>query len=204
MEPVDLADMKTFLRVDTTLDDDLITGLITASRTWCEDYTQRRFINQQWRLGLDFFPGTVFRDGVSDQYSRPVLVGPTAVFAGFQYAILLPYPPAVSVDSFTWKDQNGDTQTLAPITNYTQDLVTQPARLTPLFGQIWPIAQIIANAVQITYTCGYGTVGSEIPAGILVAIKLLVAHWYENRVPAENDIPLAVKAVLGPYRDLRF
>lgn len=153
--------------------------------------------------------------------------------------------------------------------NFIQDLSSNPARLTPLFGQFWPVARVVANAVQIDYVCGYGgpvTVGTtngspvigtatftasnvgqpiaipgagpngstlntiiqsvsggvgtmatlasatvsgatavlNIPEGIKTGIKMLVAHWYETRVPGETNIPMAVKAVLGNFRDMRF
>jgi hypothetical protein len=154
--------------------------------------------------------------------------------------------------------------------NYTHDLASQPARLTPIFGQMWPVARVIVNAVQVEFVCGYGgpvtvsmdpnstaitgatfastdvgkpisipgagpngdtlntilaavdgsgngttrtaaftgvtdvTAVMNIPEGIKTAIKLLTTYWYENRVPDNNNIPMAVKAVLGPYRDLRF
>jgi len=41
--------------------------------------------------------------------------------------------------------------------NFVSDLQSQPARLMPLFGQMWPVARVVANAVQMTYTVGYAT-----------------------------------------------
>jgi hypothetical protein len=87
--------------------------------------------------------------------------------------------------------------------NYVQDLLSQPARLTPVFGQFWPIARVVTNAVQIQFICGYGDDDTTVPEGIKTAIKLLVNYWYENRIPDQSGIPMAVKASLGPYRDLR-
>lgn len=53
-------------------------------------------------------------------------------------------------------------------------------------------------------TSGAATyLGKPVPPMICVAIKLLVSKWYECRMPADEEIPSAVKAVLGPYRDLR-
>jgi uncharacterized phiE125 gp8 family phage protein len=88
--------------------------------------------------------------------------------------------------------------------NYVEDLLSQPARLTPVFGQMWPVARVVANAVQITYVCGYGDDPSAVPEGIKTGIKLLVNHWYENRLPDESNIPMMVRAALSPFRDLRF
>ena len=153
--------------------------------------------------------------------------------------------------------------------NFVQDIVSKPARLTPIFGQFWPVARVVVNAVQIDYVCGYGgpltvstSAGSPIlgaavfaasdigktisipgaapwgstlntiilsvdgsgigtmaavpettlsnvvavynvPESIKTAIKLLTTYWYETRVPDETNIPMAVKAILGPWRDLR-
>jgi hypothetical protein len=160
-------------------------------------------------------------------------------------------------------------------TDFIQDIASQPARLMPLFGQMWPVARITANAVTVDYVSGYGgnvtvstTAGSAVitgysfaqtdvgspisisgagapnagdptdfastvlsvddggnatlaanvpaevadataylgvpvPVEIVIAIKMLVSHWYENRLPSESDIPFAVKALLMPYRDQR-
>jgi hypothetical protein len=41
--------------------------------------------------------------------------------------------------------------------NFVEDLLSQPARLMPIFGQAWPCARIIANAVQMNYTLGYAS-----------------------------------------------
>jgi len=48
--------------------------------------------------------------------------------------------------------------------------------------------------------------GSPVPEG-LIAIKLLVAHWYENRgIIALGDevamLPASVSALIAPYRVL--
>jgi hypothetical protein len=41
--------------------------------------------------------------------------------------------------------------------NFVEDLESQPARLMPIFGQMWPVARVIANAVQINFTLGYAS-----------------------------------------------
>lgn len=64
-------------------------------------------------------------------------------------------------------------------------------------------------AIDITGT-GTGThfVG-EVPQAIKQAMLLLIGHWYENREAvnigsAANEFPLAVDALLAPYRNMRF
>lgn len=39
--------------------------------------------------------------------------------------------------------------------NFVYDLQANPARLMPVFGQMWPVARVTANAVQIDYQVGY-------------------------------------------------
>jgi hypothetical protein len=41
--------------------------------------------------------------------------------------------------------------------NFVEDLYSQPARLMPIFGQMWPVARVVANAVQMNYTVGYAS-----------------------------------------------
>ena len=42
--------------------------------------------------------------------------------------------------------------------NFVLDLLSQPARLTPVFGTVWPVARVTTNAVQLSYTLGYASV----------------------------------------------
>lgn len=159
-EPVTLDQAKQYLRLDSgfTQDDDLITGLIVAARRWAEVYTRRRFIYQTVRLEMDFFPGYIDTRvvGGASHYSAVFASGANAVLSGLRYAILLPYPPVHHIAAFTYTDQNGNVTPVTPQTQYVADLDSQPARLMPPFGQFWPIAQVIGNAVRVDFVTGYG------------------------------------------------
>jgi hypothetical protein len=168
--------------------------------------------------------------------------------------------------------------------NYVEDKLSNPARVMPIFGQMWPVARVVSNAVQLDYTCGFAqsiqvTTGGGSPpnpsqitaqgysfqstdvgrpisiqgAGmngatlntiiatvnadgtavvrdppqtavtspatsllvnapyanpshwenIRLGIKMLCERWYELRIPDQCDIPMAVKSVFYPIRDLR-
>jgi hypothetical protein len=39
--------------------------------------------------------------------------------------------------------------------NFISDLQSQPARLTPIFGQMWPVARVVANAINVDYEVGF-------------------------------------------------
>jgi hypothetical protein len=69
--------------------------------------------------------------------------------------------------------------------------VDELLRLTPPFGQIWPIMLPQIGSVKVAYVTGYGddatgakgggSWGSGIPDDILTWMKLRVATLYENR-----------------------
>jgi uncharacterized phiE125 gp8 family phage protein len=56
IEPLSLADAKTFLRVEHDDDDAVIAGLIAAARGQIEALTRRALIVQSWRVTLDRWP----------------------------------------------------------------------------------------------------------------------------------------------------
>jgi hypothetical protein len=205
-EPVALAELKSFMRIDPSDNgqDDLITSLAIAARDWCENFTQRRFITQTIRLETDWFPGYVDSKLVGSKVSSPFVSGANSVLVGIRYAIVLPYPPVQEITTFSYLNANGSTTTMTAGTDYIADLDSQPARLTPPFGQVWPVARVQINAVKVDYKVGYGDDATDVPDGIKVAIKMLTNYWFEQRLPDGSNIPAAVKAVLGPFRDLRF
>ena len=127
-EPVSLAEAKLHLRVDIADDDVLITALISAARQAAETVTGRQIITARWKMILDSFPG-------------PSLMGIPAgqSFSLPAHVILLPKCPVQSIVSIQYLDMAGSQQTLASNT-YTADLACEPARITPVFGQIWPIS----------------------------------------------------------------
>jgi hypothetical protein len=51
----------------------------------------------------------------------------------------------------------------------------------PIFGTTWPSTQRIANAVQVRFICGYGAVGTAVPAGIRIWMLMMAGTLYENR-----------------------
>lgn len=56
VEPVEIDDVKTALRIDGTEFDVLLPGLIAAARQVAEQETGRAFVEQTWRAELDDWP----------------------------------------------------------------------------------------------------------------------------------------------------
>jgi uncharacterized phiE125 gp8 family phage protein len=217
VEPVLLADAKTFCRVDAsdTQDDLLITGLIQAAREYCETFTRRTLINTGFVQYLDWFPfydyyGNITGYPNSGQSGRYL----TSEWNHSQQ-IKLYNPPCVSVDHISYTDANGVAQTLNPYdfntnpTGFYIDKASEPARIFPAPGLSWPTSLLtVPNCVGIHFTAGYGTDASAVPQSILTAIKQLVAYWYENRESSTElnlkEAPQAVAMLLWSNRVLDF
>lgn len=167
-EPVSLIEAKLHLRVDFDDDDTLIASLIAAARQAAETLTGRQLITARWRQVLDCFPG-------------PWLIGVPAgqSFSLPGHAILLPKAPVQSVVSIDYLDMGSMSQTMPPA-SYTVDTACEPARITPIFGQIWPITLPQIGAVSVTFDAGYG-MAAQVPEGIKSWIKLRVGSLYAHR-----------------------
>lgn len=180
-EPVSLAEAKLHLRVDFSDDDALITSLISAARQAAETITGRQFVTARWKLVLDRFPGPS-RMGVPAglPFSLP------------GHAILLPKCPVQSVFAIQHLDMAGFTQTMPPA-EYTVDTACEPARVTPVFGRIWPIALPQIGAVSVTFDAGYGPAAS-VPEGLKSWIKLRVGSLYAHR----EEVALLTRGSVAP------
>jgi uncharacterized phiE125 gp8 family phage protein len=110
-----------------TTGDPLLNMLITAARQHAETYLKRKLITQTLDLHLDNFPCWTLR--------LPV--------------------PLQTVTAITYFDSNGVEQTLAA-DQYLVDSTTEPARITPAFGLVWPVTQYRNNAVKVRFVAGYG------------------------------------------------
>jgi uncharacterized phiE125 gp8 family phage protein len=166
-EPVEVVEMKEFLRVTAPAEDRLISTLIREAREQFDGpaaWFNRALITQTWQLTLDAFPLTCW---------RPEAITPR------QYAIVVPLPPLQSVGSITYVDAEGATQTLSP-TAYQVDTRTEPGEITPAYGNLWPAIRPQPNAVTVTFTAGYGA-APKVPEPIKVWIKQAVAYRYDNR-----------------------
>ena len=106
----------------------------------------------------------------------------------------LPRGPLVSVQAITYLDQNITLQTVNPSIYRIE--AGFPGRVQPVFGQVWPIAAPVIDAVQILFTSGYGADGTFCPACVRLAIRQLVALYYENR-EAIGQIPEGIRAILA-------
>lgn len=109
VEPVSLAELKEYLRVDAgdTSQDSVLTALEMGGRAWVEEYLGRRLVKQTLRLLIDFFPGYIDMKLAGSKISSPFVSGSNAVLVGIRYAVLLPYSPVLELVAFIYQNANG-------------------------------------------------------------------------------------------------
>lgn len=170
---VTLAEMKAHLRVTHADEDALIGSLIDAAVAHLDGW----YGVLGWCLGSQQWLLTydTFPDG----------------------PIALPLGPLVTLDSVQYDDGVSPVLVTLPADEYVVDATNREAWLMPVTS--WPTADG-TNAVRVTFTVGHATL-AEIHKAIPVAVKLIAAHWYENR--EGQSVPAAVDAVIGPLRRVR-
>lgn len=164
-EPVTLAEVKAWARIDTSEDDDLLTGLIADARQHFDGkdaWFGRALMTQTWDLFLDCFPYE------AEGWSYDTAPG-----------IGVPLPPLQSVTSINYIDAAGTPQLLAN-TEYVVDTKAEPGQILPAFGKVWPATRSTINAVTVRFVAGYGA-GAAVPQPIREWIKQATAYLYEHR-----------------------
>lgn len=188
-EPLTPADMQSHSRIlQWDVDNGLLAGYITAARDYVETKLRRQLLTAQYILTLDQFPGRQV-----DDYRPPT----------WRYGIIrMPLPPLQSVQSIQYVDpgQSSKVYTTLDPSMYQVSLNTEPGRVAPAAFQVWPATNpLVMEAIQVTFTCGW-TDKSLIPPRIIQAIKMLVAHMYDNREPvveaAANRLPYGLRTWL--------
>lgn len=183
VDPITLAEAKSHLRVDISTDDTLISSYILAARDYVERICRPRvaLLTQTWRY-------------IADEWPKEDTVE------------LRPYP-LQSVSSIKYTDDAGVITTLAS-SNYVVDIYSEPGRVRLKSTSSWPSTTLqVLNGFAIEFVAGFGAAASAVPEPLRQAIRMLVAHWYENREvmmtttgPVNKQIEFAVMALCSPWR----
>ena len=176
VEPLSLAEAKAFLRIETSEDDPLIAAFISAARLHVETQTGLALITQSWRMVLDCWPA----NGRIAVRPAPLQALTAARVFDFDGEAL-----AIDIQAFV---VDASTSTLSFI----------PRAL--------PMPTRIAAGIELDFTAGFGGAASDVPEPLRQALRLLIAHWHENRaIVAGADVapvPSNTAALIAPYRML--
>lgn len=166
------------------LDADYILALTEAAVAWLDGPNGtlgRCLLDQTWRLSIDHH---------------------------FPPIIHLTLPPVISVESVTYADDNGTERTLAPSAYRVTGLGAWLTEIAPEYGLAWPSVRWQRETIGVAFKAGYGTSAEDVPAPILQAIRLIVAHWFQNREAVNvgnitSEVPFGAKPLLSPFRVFR-
>lgn len=177
VEPVTTTAQKTWMRVDSSDEDALIGSLAAAARAYVEMATSRQLITATWILKLDNFP------------------------AG---DIVLDIFPLQTITSIKYFDNNDVQQTWSS-SLYDVDTAMEPGRVRPASGQDYPSdVRGHTDDIEITFVAGHGDAASDVPDGIMAAINILAANWFENRESNTpiglTPVPMSLESLIWQYR----
>lgn len=178
LEPLGLEEARAWLRLDTSDEDALVQSLIKAARCAVEEATRLALIAQKWRLRIDGWPA--------------------------DRIIQLPLAPILSLDSVRTINAAG-----APVAVDLSHFHLEMSRAPKICVTGSPaLPGRLREGIEIDLTAGYGTSSANVPAPLLAAMRLLIAHWYERRGEALHEhhvasLPPAIAAAIAPYRRMR-
>ncbi|MGM4997427.1 head-tail connector protein [Tardiphaga sp. 538_B7_N1_4] len=176
-EPLSLAEARQFLRVEHADDDAVITALIAAARAHVEALTRRALLTQTWRVVLDAWPAN---GRIAPR------IGPLQTLLAARMFDAAGMPHALDVESF--------------VVDTAANVIAAPCWALPAPGRA-------VAGIELDVICGFGALASEVPADLVHALKILLAHWYDNRGLAAIGggaamQPAGLHALIAPYRGL--
>jgi len=176
-EPWTVAEAKAFLRVEHDADDAIIASLIAAARGHVEALTRRALITQTWRFVLDAWPA----DG-----RIALRMGPLRALIAARVFDHANNASAIDVETF--------------VVDAAANVIASPCWSLPMPGRF-------TAGIELDVQLGYGANAADVPDALRHAVRMLIAHWYENRGLAAIGasvavLPAGAGALIAPYRML--
>lgn len=172
VEPVSVAEFKTFARLDHDDEDAALTLMLQAVREATEKYLGRALLEQTIYYTMDKWEGS---------------------------EIELPYPPLLEVEGVFTRESDG-TWTEYDAGNYFVVTEGIPGSIVLKVGAVAPDApEVDAAGYQIRYTAGYGDAAEDVPSAIRQAILGWATVAYNTRA-VTIEPPPEVRSMLSLYR----
>lgn len=174
-EPVSLAEVKLFLRIDQDVEDTLITTLIGAAREAVEAACGRALITRRVRESLDIW--------------RRDAVGGAVLGVG----------PVVDVIAVRLLADNGSQSVIDP-ERYRLEGGRDRPRL--VFASGVPATLRTVGGIEIEYDAGFADDASDLPVALRLATLQTVASLYDARL-GQAPMPEAARALVRPFAPAR-
>lgn len=191
--PVSLVEVKAHcLRGDATIDHDAyLTALIAAATAHLDGWTGilgRCLVEQTWRQDFDCF----------------------------WRAFRLPLYPVISITSLKYDDTEGVERTVdAANHRLLDDDLGSYLKLVDAYDVPATMQDGGSPHVRIAYKAGHAIADgtAAVPQAIKHAMLLLIEHWFNNRgavvvggisSASATPLPMAVDALVAPYRRIKF
>jgi uncharacterized phiE125 gp8 family phage protein len=175
------------LRLDDTTQDAMLLAFLLAARIAVESATRRTLITTEYQMFYEQF--RAYWDGIDLlSYYLPFME--------------LRKPPIQRVESITYVDIDGATQTLDS-SLYQVDTSYIMGRIVPASGAVWPAVTVQPQCVTITYLAGYGNTAASVPQPLVEAIYSLACDIYEHpefNVESRLEESRAAKWLLNSYK----
>lgn len=156
---VTLTDVKNFCKIETNVDDSLLTALIDAAVDQLEAFTNRVFVERTFLAKFDCLQVSKFERYPFIELRRAPLssvTGMTVATGGSQ----------VAFTDFLTKDES----------SYARLLITED------MGTL----DDVAYPIEVTFVAGYGA-AADVPGALKLAIYQYILFLYENRGDAQPD-----------------
>ncbi len=177
VEPVSVAEMRAYLRLDDEAEDELVAALITAARLLVEAACGRQLVEQTWRILLDRWPqGRILR---------------------------LPLSPLIRVDRVRVFDASGAPSDVSAAL-YRVEASSDPPRL--IVDATAPEPGLAAQGIALDVVVGFGASAGDVPATLRQAVRVLVARWFEHRgdeIDEAAPLPSTLELLVARHRRAR-
>lgn len=183
--PVTYDEAAEHLRVDSDDEQEYIEGLLAAAREYVEGVTGRSTLSATYRLTAPSWDSIATENNGAN-------------------VIVLDRAPLVSVTHVKYIAEGGASLTTLASGNYTVMTTYEPGGI--FFASSYELPDLNTerpDAVEIEFTAGYASI-ADVSPGLRHAIKLLTAHWYENRLPVAavnlTEIPVSLRDIITQQR----
>jgi uncharacterized phiE125 gp8 family phage protein len=174
---VSLTEYKDHLRVDLDDEDNYIALLGEAATSYTEDITSRTLVATTFKQTINAIPAN--------------------------QRIEIPRSDATSVTSVTLIDTD-NVSTIVDSSVYDLDNTGQRNYVVLKSGQSWPSVTLKSTGgVEVVFVAGYED-PAAVPENLKAALKLFVAHLYENREPyvvgtIVQGVPMSYDALVATF-----